>query len=279
MNDSTSFTTSELATIVGGTLDGDGNVRVIGVADVGEAQPNEASFVTNPKYADKVASSRAGVLLVPVDFGRTPMPAIRCQGLERAVASLLGAFAPPVVKPASGIHPTASVHRTATIGPDSAIGPFVQIEADVRIGASVVIHAGCYIGRGTSLGDRCFLWPNVVVRDGCRIGNRVMIHSCSVIGADGFGYYFEEGRHHKVPHIGGVIIEDDVEIGACSCVDRAKFGFTVIGRGTKIDNQVQVAHNVRLGEGCLLAEPARVERGRKMHRLLTGRRRFPHTPR
>lgn len=227
-------------------------VVIQGVADVSEAGPVDATWVNREKYAEKLKSSRAGAVLVPTNFGQTQMPAILCEKIEMSVARLLGAFASPVSRPDEGIHPSAVIHPSALIGGNPAIGPHVVIDADVRIGASCVIHAGTFIGRETIIGDDCLLWPNVVIRDGCRIGHRVIIHSNSVIGADGFGYYFDEGRHNKIPHVGGVIVEDDVEIGACTCVDRSKFGNTVVGAGTKIDNLVQVAHNVRIGRHCVL---------------------------
>ena len=249
---SRTYTVGQLADIVGGKVRGDATVVIRGVADVSEAGPEDATWVYREKYAEKLKSSRAGAVLIPTDFGETPMPAILCEKIEPSVAKLLGAFASPVSRPDAGIHPTAVIHASARIGPNSAIGPHVVIDADVRIGASCVIHAGTFIGRGTTIGDDCFLWPNVVIRDGCRLGNRVSIYPNAVIGADGFGYYFDEGRHNKIPHIGGVILEDDVEIGACTCVDRSKFGYTVVGEGTKIDNQVQVAHNVRIGRHCVL---------------------------
>jgi UDP-3-O-[3-hydroxymyristoyl] glucosamine N-acyltransferase len=126
------------------------------------------------------------------------------------------------------------------------------IESGVKIGARCVIHAGAFIGRNSVLGDDCEIRPNTVIHDGCVVGSRVIIHACAVIGGDGFGYYFTGERHERFPHVGGVILEDDVEIGACTCVDRAKFGNTVVGRGTKIDNQVQVAHNCRLGRHNVL---------------------------
>jgi UDP-3-O-[3-hydroxymyristoyl] glucosamine N-acyltransferase len=250
---SRTYTVGQLADLVGGTVRGDPNGAIRGVADVSEAGPDQATWVNREGYAEKLAASRAGAVLVPTNFGETPMPAILCAKIEPSVAKLLGAFATPISKPDPGIHPTAVVHPGARIGGDPSIGPHVVIDAEVRIGASCVIHAGVFIGRGTTIGDGCFLWPNVVIRDGCAIGHRVIIHPNSVIGADGFGYYFDQGRHNKVPHIGGVILEDDVEIGACTCVDRSKFGNTVVGTGTKIDNQVQIAHNVRIGRHCVLA--------------------------
>lgn len=248
---SRTYTIGELSQIVDGSVRGDTRGIITGVGDVSEAGPQQATWVTNPKYAAKLENSQAGVVLVPADFGPTPMPAILCGRVDRSVARLLGAFATPMSCPEHGVHPTAVVHETAEIGADSAIGPHVVIEADARIGTSCVIHAGVFIGHGTSVGSECVIWPGAVIRDGCVLGNRVTLHPNAVIGADGFGYYLEEGRHHKIPHIGGVILEDDVEVGACSCVDRAKFGNTVVGRGTKIDNLVQLAHNVRVGEHCV----------------------------
>jgi UDP-3-O-[3-hydroxymyristoyl] glucosamine N-acyltransferase len=247
------YSVQDLAEIVGGTLRGDGGATIAGIADVSEAGPDQAAWVSNPRYAACVGSSRAGVLLVPADFGPTPMPAIVCQRIEPAIGKLLAAFARPVSQPEPGIHSTAVIHETARIGADAAIGPHVVLDADVSVGASCIIHAGVFIGRGTQVGDECLIWPNVVIRDACLVGNRVTIHPNAVIGADGLGFYFDEGRLHKFPHIGGVQLEDDVEVGACTCIDRAKFGYTVIGRGTKIDNLVQLGHNVRIGEHCVFA--------------------------
>jgi len=247
------YSVRDLAEIVGGVLRGDGGATIAGIADVSEADPDRAAWVSNPKYAASVGSSRAGVVLVPAGFGPTPMPAILCQRIEPAIAKLLAAFARPVSRPEAGIHPTAVIHETARIGRDAAIGAHVVIDADVSVGASCIIHAGVFIGRGTQVGDECVIWPNVVIRDGCLVGNRVTIHANAVIGADGLGFYFEEGRHHKYPHIGGVRLEDEVEVGAGTCIDRAKFGYTIVGRGTKIDNLVQLAHNVRVGEHCMFA--------------------------
>lgn len=250
---SQTYSVQELAEIVGGTLRGDGSATIAGIADVSEAGPNQAAWVSNPKYAVLVGSSRAGVVLVPTGFGPTPMPAVLCRQIEPAIAKLLAAFARAVSQPEVGIHPTAVIHETACIGRDAAIGPHVVIDADVSVGASCVIHAGAFIGRGTQVGDECLIWPNVVIRDGCLVGNRVTVHANAVIGADGLGFYFDEGRHHKYPHVGGVKLEDEVEVGAGTCIDRAKFGYTIVGRGTKIDNQVHLAHNVRVGEHCIFA--------------------------
>ncbi len=248
-----SYSISQLADLVGGTLRGTGSATIIGVGDVNEAEPDEATWVSSAKYEEAIQRSRAGVVLVPSGFAATPMPAILCERLEPSVAALLGLFARPVSRPDSGIHSSAVVHASARLGESPAIGPHVVVERDTVVGARCVLHAGVFVGRGSTIGDDCELWPNVVVRDGCRLGNRVIIHANSVIGADGFGYFFADGRHNKYAHGGGVVIQDDVEIGACSCVDRAKFGDTIIGRGTKIDNLVQIAHNCRIGADCLMA--------------------------
>ncbi len=247
-----SYSVQELAEHLGGTLRGDGAVRIIGVADVTEAGPAHAAFVSSPRYADRVSASRAGVVVLPRDFGPTPMPAILCEFVPGAVARLLGLFARDGTSVAPGIHPTAVVDPSAVIAPDAALAPHVVIGAEARIGARSILHAGVSVGRGSTVGEDCELFPGVVVLHHCHLGSRVVIHPNSVIGGDGFGYYFEGGAHRKVPHIGGVIIEDDVEIGSCVCVDRAKFGDTRIGRGCKFDNHVHIAHNVKVGEHCIV---------------------------
>lgn len=248
-----SYTLAELADLVGGSLDGDGGRRVRSVADLVKAGPDSVTWVSHPRYVEKLGMSRAGAVLVALDFGPTPMPAIRCERIDRAVAKLLGAFQPDDPRPEAGVHPTAVIHDTARLDASASIGPHVVIGRAASVGSNSVLHAGVFVGHDSRVGDHCVLWPNVVIRDGCTVGNRVIIHPNSVIGADGFGYYFDDGRHLKVPHIGGVRIEDDVEIGACTCVDRSKIGDTVIGRGTKIDNLVQIGHNVQVGEHCVLA--------------------------
>lgn len=248
-----SYTIEDLARLVEGTLRSRNAVRITGVADLDEAGPSDASWATRPEYESRIGNCSAGVVLVKENFGPAPMPVILCRHVERSVALLLGAFAPvaPDLKP--GVHPTAIVQSDARIAPNASVGPHVVVEAGAGVGSRSVLHAGAYLGRGSSIGEDCVVWPNVVIHDQCLVGNRVMIHSNTVIGADGFGFYFLDGRHHKVPHIGGVIIEDDVEIGACTCIDRAKFGNTIVGRGTKIDNHVQIAHNVRVGAHTLMA--------------------------
>ena len=158
---------------------------------------------------------------------------------------------PTAVTP--GVHPTAVVDAAASLGRNVSVGPHAVVGPRAVIGDNTVLHAGVFVGEATRIGSNCVLWPNVVVRERCVIGNRATIHPNTTIGADGFGYELVDGRHVKVPQIGDVVIEDDVEIGANSCVDRAKFGSTRIGQGTKIDNLVQIAHNVEIGQCSILA--------------------------
>jgi UDP-3-O-[3-hydroxymyristoyl] glucosamine N-acyltransferase len=244
---------SDLARLVRGQLRGEGSAKITGLADINEAQRHHAAWASRGCFEAAVKTSKAGVVLVPTGFGESPMPVILCENIQESVALLLGAFASPSSLADAGVHPSAFVDNTATLGEHVTIGPCAVISAGARIGARCMIHAGAFVGRDSVLGDDCEIHPNAVIHDRCRIGSHVIIHSCAVIGGDGFGYYFNGGSHKRFPHVGGVIIEDDVEIGACSCVDRAKFGNTVVGRGTKIDNQVQVAHNCRLGRHNVLA--------------------------
>lgn len=253
-----SYAIAQLADVVGGQVRGDGSATITGVANIEDARADQAVWVSRAQYASKLRASKAAVVLVPNNFGETPMPAILCGDIHESVARLLGAFAPPDHRPSPGVHATAVIDPTASLGDRVCIGPNVFVGPEARIGNGCTVHAGVFIGRGTVLGADCVLWANAVVRDGCRLGDRVTLHPCAVIGADGFGYYLKNGSLHKVPHTGGVVLEDDVEVGACACVDRSKFGDTIVGRGTKIDNLVQIAHNVRIGPNCVLAGQAGV---------------------
>ncbi|MCC7290577.1 MAG: UDP-3-O-(3-hydroxymyristoyl)glucosamine N-acyltransferase [Phycisphaerales bacterium] len=250
-----SITAGDLARRVGAALRGDASIVLRGMADVAEAGPDELTFVSRASYARKLASSRAGAVLVPRDFGATPMTALRCDRVDRAVARVLALFAPPRWQPAVGVHPMASIDRDARMGNGARVGPFVAVGPGATLGAGCELHAGAFIGAGAHLGEHCVIGPNAVVADRCVLGSRVVLKAGAVVGGDGFGFYFDEGSHHRVPHAGIVIIEDDVEIGSCSCVDRAKFGATRIGAGVKIDNHVQIGHNVRVGRhGLLVAQ-------------------------
>jgi UDP-3-O-[3-hydroxymyristoyl] glucosamine N-acyltransferase len=243
---------SELAELVGGQVRGIDSVLIRGVSGVSEAGPDQITWVGHDKYAKKLADSKAGAVVVSPDVGPTPMPAIVVDQPGRAIIKVLTAFAPPQCAPPAGVDSSACVDRTACLGEDVAIGPNVVVGPRCRIGDGTVVHANVSIGAETEVGSDCLFWPGVVVRERCRVGDRVILHPNVTIGSDGYGYELLDGRFEKIPQIGTVVIEDDVEIGAGSCVDRAKFGETIIGRGTKIDNLVQVAHNVHIGPHCII---------------------------
>ncbi len=245
-------TLSELADAFGLELRGDGSVRVCGVNTLATAGAEEITWVSDARYAARLGASRAGAVVAPREFGETPMPSLRTDSVERTVAQLLGRFAPPVPRPAAGVHPTAVVAGSAGLGAEAAIGPYVVIGERTVIGDRTILHAGVHVGDDCRIGADCRIWDHVVIRERCEVGDRVILHPHVVIGSDGFGYYFAEGRHHKIPHGGRVVVADDVEIGSGSTLDRSKVGETVVGAGTKIDNLVQIGHNVRIGAHCIL---------------------------
>jgi len=245
---------SELAKRLKARLQGDGEVSVQQIASLHEAGPNDISFVSDVRYARQVCQTKAAAVVVPEDFDEPANTAILfVADVNEAMEQLLSVFAPPPDKPEVGVHPLACVDPSVKLAKDVAVGASAVIGPGASLGEGSVISAGCVIGRSVRIGKNCHLWPNVVINQNCILGNNVTIHANSTIGMDGFGYRMVAGRHRKIPHIGIVVIEDDVEIGANSCVDRAKFGRTVVGQGTKIDNLVQIAHNVRIGQNCILA--------------------------
>ncbi|HUT59678.1 MAG TPA: UDP-3-O-(3-hydroxymyristoyl)glucosamine N-acyltransferase [Phycisphaerae bacterium] len=247
------FTVRTVAEWVGGKVEGDGSLALEGIAPVESAGPKDLTFAADDKRVARLAESKAAAAIVGREPASASMTLIRVDAVQPAVANLLGHLAGPEDLPAPGRHPTAIIAPDAEVAAEVAVGPYVVVGSGAKIGAGSALCAGVYVGPGVEIGERAVLGPNVVIRDGCRIGNGVRIGPNSVIGQDGFGYHFSDGVHHKVPHVGTVVIEDDVELGACVCVDRAKFGATRIGAGTKIDNLVQVAHNVQVGRGCLFA--------------------------
>jgi UDP-3-O-[3-hydroxymyristoyl] glucosamine N-acyltransferase len=242
---------SEIATFVDGRYSGPAERAISGVATLADAAPEQLSFLANPKYAAVLASTRAGAVLVGNDVEGNDDRWIRVAdpyfAMARIVARWFAAKPQPV-----GISTLASIASTATLGANVGIGPFVTIADGVTIGENTIIYQSASIEAGATIGRDCIIYPNVAVYDGTRIGDRCIIHANAVIGSDGYGFATHGGRHHKIPQIGIVRIEDDVEIGAGSTIDRAALGETVIGEGTKIDNLVQVGHNVRIGKHCFL---------------------------
>jgi len=230
--------------------------KVRDIASLETAQAGDLSFLGNPKYRAAVPASRASVVLLPPDYAGDPGPnqlflyvENPSVALARVCARIEQALWP---KPAPGIHPTAYVAKGSEIDPAATVGPLCVVEEGARIGAGSVLQASVFVGRNARVGENCWVMPGCVIGAECRLANRVRLQPGVVVGSDGFGYELVKGRHQKVPQVGVVVIEDDVEIGANSALDRARFSRTVIGEGTKIDNLVQVGHNVIVGRHCIL---------------------------
>jgi UDP-3-O-[3-hydroxymyristoyl] glucosamine N-acyltransferase len=248
------LTLQEIANLAGGELNGDGNRVITGAASLDEAVEGEIAFYNNPKYMPRLKATRASAVFVPPDFSEKISAAqIRVADPSKAFQQIVLKLAPKPIAFAPGIHPTAVVDPTAKLGARVSIQPRAVIEAGVTIGDETVVGAGSYVGHESAIGGSCLIYPNVTIRERSKIGSRVIIHGGVVIGADGFGFEFKDGRQRKIPQIGIVQIDDDVEIGANTTIDRARFGRTWIQEGVKIDNLVQVAHNVVIGKHSVIA--------------------------
>lgn len=247
------LTATQLAEQLRGTLEGDGSRVVRRVDSLATAGEDAVAWLGSTRYVALLAETRAGVILIPNDLstpsGRT---VIRVADPDLAMADALRLLGPTEVRVPAGIDPTASIDPTAQVDPAAAIGPHVTVAAEAKIGPQTQLHAGVFVGRAAEIGAGCVLWPNVIVRERVRLGDRVIIHGNTTIGSDGFGYLQRAGRNVKIPQVGIVQIDDDVEIGANCCVDRARSGVTRIRRGVKIDNLVQIGHNVDIGEDCVI---------------------------
>lgn len=248
----TILTIAEVAEHIGARLVGSGSATVSGVNSIEQAGPEHLSFITADKHVGKVAESNAAAVIVGKKIENVAVAQLVVDSVEGALVTALNLFAPKLT-PACGVHPTAVVEKTATIAGNVAIGPAAYISYGAKIGAGSIIGAGCVIGENSIIGANCRLDGNVVVYHNCKIGNNCIIQANATIGSVGFGYYLIDGQPRLIPHNGGVVIEDCVEIGANNCVDRAKFGNTIIGAGTKTDNLVHIAHNVVIGKCCLIA--------------------------
>jgi len=241
----------EIVDLVAGQFAGDRDPSITGVAPLAQAKSDQLSFLSNRKYAADLAATKAGAVLVPKNLEGNDDRWIRVDDPYFAFARIMTRWFSSRPTP-KGISPKAVVSSSAKLGQNLVLGPFAIIGDEVVIGNNVTIFQGVSIEAGSVIGDDCIIYPNVTIYDGTRIGRRCIIHSGVVIGSDGYGFALHEGRHHKIPQIGIVRIEDDVEIGAGSTIDRAALGETVIGEGTKIDNLVQIGHNVKVGKHCLL---------------------------
>jgi len=248
------FTLQELAKMCGGELVGDPSLQITGAASLAEATPGEIGFFANRKYIGLLRKTCASAVFVPPDFVEPINAAqIRVSNPTKAFEQVVLKFTPEPIQFAPGIHPTAVVDQSAQLGERVSIQPHAVIEAGAKIGDDTIIGAGAYIGHQTVIGTACLIYPLVTIRERSRVGSRVIIHSGAVIGADGFGFEMVDGRQEKIQQLGIVQIDDDVEIGANTTVDRARFGRTWIQEGAKIDNLVQVAHNVVIGKNTVIA--------------------------
>jgi UDP-3-O-[3-hydroxymyristoyl] glucosamine N-acyltransferase len=242
----------DIAAAIGGDLVGAGDVAIAGVSSLDDAGPGDLAFVDGDRYAEAAGRSRAGALVLAQPLPGLPHAQIVVADPRYAFVRVVERFFTAPRRP-RGIAREVSRGADVEIGPDASIWPFVTLGNRVRLGARVTLYPGVFLGDDVTVGDDTTLHPSVTVRERCAIGARVIVHSGAVIGSDGFGYVPHGGRHHKIPQLGRVVIEDDVELGANVTVDRATFGCTLIRRGAKVDNLVQIAHNVTIGEHAVLA--------------------------
>jgi UDP-3-O-[3-hydroxymyristoyl] glucosamine N-acyltransferase len=266
-------TVRSLADHVGGVIAGDGADRVVtGINDLRSAQPDQVSFLGNSKYEPQALASQAAAILVsPRDSDRFSFTRIVVESPSAAFGKISALFAPPPIRDEPGIHPTAVVAADVVLGEGVSIAAHAVISAGVRLGAGCVIGASSFVGEQTAIGENTRLYPLVTIRERGVIGARVIIHSGAVIGSDGFGYDFDPktGRHVKIAHTGYVQIDNDVEIGANTTVDRGRFGRTHIGEGAKIDNLVQIAHNVTIGAHSIVVAQTGISGSTSLGRYVT----------
>ena len=241
----------ELADLVGGELAGSPELQILGAADIADAEEGDIVFAETPKLLDEATRSKASAIIASPGARNSGKPVITVEHPRYAFAKVLGVFS-PVQKREIGIHPTSIISPDAIVGENASIGANVHVGRNTIIGKNACIYPFVYIGDNARLGDDCVLYPFVTILHDVTAGDRVVVHSGTVIGSDGFGYTKVGREHYKIPQIGGVVIGDDVEIGANVTIDKARTGKTEIGRGTKIDNLVHIAHNVTIGEDCIL---------------------------
>ncbi|MEP6668352.1 MAG: UDP-3-O-(3-hydroxymyristoyl)glucosamine N-acyltransferase [Chthoniobacter sp.] len=266
------FTVQEVAALVGGRLASDtgSTTKIRGVAAVADAESGEITFFGNAKYLPQLKASRATAALVPLDFAEAiPALAILVENPSLAFARLMEKFAPASIRYSPGVHPTAVLGRNVVLGENVSIQPFVVIEDGVEIGANTIVGAHGYIGHEAHIGQNCHFAARVTIGARCEVGNRVIIHSGAVLGSDGFGFEPVGGKHIKIAQTGIVQVDDDVEIGANTTIDRARFGRTWIQQGTKIDNLVQIAHNVVVGKHCILVSQTGVSGSTRLGNYVT----------
>lgn len=246
------FTAGELAKELGAELAGDARLILNGIAPIEDAHEGQLTFLSNKKYFKHLDTTGASAIIVPPEISEAKQTLLIHPQPYYAFARAVMLFHPePNIYPA-GIHDRAVIGENVKVDPTAHIGPNAVLENDVMVGANSRVLAGAFVGRESKIGKNCIIYPNVTIREKTEIGDNVIIHSGTTIGSDGFGYAQADGKHLKIPQIGRVVIEDDVEIGANCAIDRAALGVTLIGKGTKVDNLVQIAHNVKMGENCII---------------------------
>lgn len=258
------YTTGELAEKLGANLIGEAQLKLYGLAPIEDAGEGDLAFLANKKYFKYLESTRATAVIVPPEISSAQTTLLVHPQPYYAYAMAVKLFYPDEDYYRKGVHDSALIGNNCDIHPTAHIGANVVIEDNVTIGENSRVLPNCFIGRKSSLGHDCLIYPNVVVREKTEIGGRVIIHSGTTIGSDGFGYAAQDGVHYKIPQVGRVVIEDDVEIGANCAIDRAAMGETRIGKGTKIDNLVQIAHNVKTGENCIIISQVGVSGSTKL---------------
>ncbi len=247
------FTLTEIADWIDAEIDGDSDLEIDGLAKIENAQAGQLSFIANPKYHKYIGTTHASAILVNKDFPKSSKTLLRVENPYYSFLICARHFYRQQQPIPKGIHETAIISPDAIIDDNVAIGPYVYIGHNSSIGAGCVLHPGVVVGDNVSVGENTVIYANVTIREQCQIGKNCILHIGAVIGSDGFGFAFEGGQYHKLPQMGNVVIEDDVEVGANTTIDRATLGSTVIHRGTKLDNLIQIAHNVSIGEHTAIA--------------------------
>ncbi len=243
-------TLGEIAALVNGRVAGNDAIEICGLDNIEDAGPGDLTFAVEP-HIEEAKMAKAAAVMLPEGVEDFPLPAIYVEDPRASFAILLEVFAPKLEFP-QGVSPKAHIGEDVKLGEDVVILPFAVVDDHTVIGDRVIVYPHAYIGQYVEIGEDSVIYSNVTVRERCRVGKRCIIHSSAVIGSDGFGFTTKDGVHTKVPQVGNVILEDDVEIGAHDGIDRAAMGSTIIGKGTKIDNLVHVGHNCKLGPGCLI---------------------------
>lgn len=254
-------TVAQIAKLTNGQAEGDTEILLAGVSGLEQAGPDDLSFLGNAKYLGAAAATKAGCVLLPLSARQTPCPAkarIFVEDPQYAFSLVLGLMESQKPKSPPTIDPQSRIHYQSKLGTGVCVGPFTVIERAALVGEGTIIGAQCFIGENVRIGRRCLIYPHVTIREDCVIADGCILHAGAVIGADGYGFSTDRrsGTHRKIPQLGNVVVEENVEIGANTTIDRATVGSTVIGAGTKIDNLVQIGHNCHIGKGCLIVAQA-----------------------